>query len=161
MKRARLALICLALSAVALVACKRDQPAPQAAPPPATAPAPAQAPAPEPVVMGISVAEVQPARIPDGNAEAAEPTDVFNAHDELAVLVFTDGAGEAELAARWTYGSDREPIDVHSESHGIQTDGPAIHQFRISKPDGFPPGAYQVQILLDGVPAMTRELTVQ
>ncbi len=164
MKRARLALICLALSSVALVACKRDQPVPETAPAPAAAPAPAQTPAPavpEPVVMGISVTEVQPARIPDGNAEAAEPTDVFSPQDALAVLVFTEGAGEAELAARWTFDNGDEQIDVHSESHGIQTDGPSIHQFRINKPDGFPVGAYQVEILLDGVPAMTRDLTVQ
>ncbi|MCK9488550.1 MAG: hypothetical protein M0Q42_03965 [Xanthomonadales bacterium] len=165
MKCTRLALICLVLSTVALAACKRDQPATESAAPPAMAPAPAQAPAapaaPEPVVMGISVTEVQPARIPDGNAESAEPTDVFSPQDELAVLVFTDGAGEAELSAGWTYVNGDEHIDVHSESHTIQTDGPAIHQFRINKPDGFPAGAYQVEILLDGVPAMTRDLTVQ
>lgn len=161
MKRLPIALTCLVLT-FTLVACKREQPATEAVPPPAAAPMAEPAPAvPAPLSAGIHVIEVQPARIPDGNAEAAEPTDVFAPTDDLAVLVFTEGTGEAELAARWTYGSADGRIDVHSESHPIQTDGPTIHQFRINKPDGFPVGPYQVQILLDGEPAMSRELTVQ
>jgi len=73
--------------------------------------------------------------------------------------VLTEGEGAGIIAARWTYGPERQP--VYQEEHKIDAKGPGVNNFRITKPDGFPAGDYQVDILLDGAVVSTREFKVQ
>lgn len=50
---------------------------------------------------------------------------------------------------------------VDSTSQAVTTSGPAVTEFHISKPDGWPPGAYRVEILADGRVTGTRKFEVR
>jgi hypothetical protein len=149
--------------AFALVACKKDDPAPTPvpAPPPVSQPAttPPPAPVPAPAATSVRVAEVQMARMVGEDMRATEPTTTFAATDAIYAVELTEGAGNGTLGARWTFGAEREP--VHQEEHSIQATGPGVHNFRITKPDGFPAGDYQVEVVLDGAVVQTRDFKVQ
>jgi hypothetical protein len=152
----------IVFATVALSACNRDKAATAESPVPAPATSPA-APASESAATSpsdtLTVAEVQMAKAVGEDMRAAEPTTTFSPNDAIHAVVLTEGAGSATIAARWTYGADRQP--VYQEEHRIEANGPGVNNFRITKPDGFPAGDYQVEILLDGVVASTREFKVQ
>jgi hypothetical protein len=74
--------------------------------------------------------------------------DEFGATDTIYAAVDTEGAASgATLTARWTY-QDGQVVDESTQT--ISPTGPAVTEFHISRPGGFPPGDYQVEILLDG-----------
>ena len=50
---------------------------------------------------------------------------------------------------------------VKEDTATISATGPATSEFHISKPDGWPVGAYQVDITMDGKPAGTKAFKVQ
>lgn len=146
--------------ALALVACKKDEPAPTPAPaPPPAASTPAAAPPSAPAPAPVRIAEVQMARMVGEDMRATEPATTFAGTDAIYAVVLTEGTGNGTLGARWTYGAEREP--VYQEEHAIQATGPGVHNFRITKPDGFPAGDYQVEIVLDGTVVQTRDFKVQ
>ena len=75
-------------------------------------------------------------------------TDDFAPMDTIYVAVETEGAvAGSPLTARWTF-QDGQVVDESSQT--ISPTGPAVTQFHISKPDGFPVGNYSVEILLNG-----------
>jgi hypothetical protein len=149
-------LVCLALL-LGLAACeRREAQAPTTAtPPPATIPAPAPAPAAAPFrVSGVQV----------GNAIGADksvvaPTTSLAPGDTIYASVNTEGAApKVTLTARWTY-EDGQLVDESSQT--IAPEGPATSEFHISKPDGWPAGRYQVQILADGTAVATQQFEVR
>lgn len=150
------------LLATGLAACKRDEaPTPIPSEPAQSAPAQAQS-APSaatPVTARPEIAEVQLARAVGEDMRATEPTMNFKPADAIYAIVMTEGVGSAELGARWTYGANRQP--VYQEQHRIDATGPGVHNFRITKADGFPAGNYRVEITLDGVVAATRDFKVE
>lgn len=148
--------------ALALVACKKDEPAPTPAPvPPPAAGVPPAAPPPAaaPAQAGVRIAEVQMARMVGEDMRATEPTTTFAPADAIYAVVLTEGTGAGTIGARWSYGAEREP--VYQEEHAIEPTGPGVHNFRITKPDGFPAGDYQVEIVLDGAVVQTRDFKVE
>lgn len=168
----RSALVAVVLAAT-LVACKKSEapapapastPAPTstpapAAPPPAATPAPAPAPTTAPAPAPLSVAEVQLARAVGEDKRATEPTTTFKPADAIHAVVLTEGAGTGKLGARWSYGPDKQT--VHEEEHDLNAPGPGVSDFHITKPDGFPTGDYQVEILLNGTIVATRAFKVE
>ncbi len=50
---------------------------------------------------------------------------------------------------------------VQEDSMTVDSAGPATHDFNVSKPDGWPAGDYQVEVMLDGQSAGTTKLTVK
>jgi hypothetical protein len=88
-----------------------------------------------------------------GNAIRADrrvidETDDFRPTDTIYASVVTEGAASgSSLTARWTY-QDGQVVDETTQT--ISPTGPAVTEFHISKPDGFPTGNYQVEILLNG-----------
>jgi hypothetical protein len=75
-------------------------------------------------------------------------TDDFRPNETIYAVVETDGAASgSRLTARWTY-QDGQVVDETTQT--IAASGPNVTEFHISKPDGFPVGNYQVEILLDG-----------
>lgn len=159
MYRMRPTALILALAVASLAACKKDEPAPPP-PPPAPAPAPAPAaPPPPPAPAPLAVADVQLANALDEAGKAIAVIDTFAPSDGIYALVHTTGAGNAALAASWTYGAER--LAVHQEEHRIDTTGPNTHVFRITKEDGFPAGDYQVEISLDGNVVSSKQFKVQ
>ncbi|MGH7444636.1 MAG: hypothetical protein ACREKM_07155, partial [Longimicrobiales bacterium] len=111
----------------------------------------------------------EPVRVTEvelGNAIGADmrvsdddDTDDFGPNDTIYASVATTGtATGSTLTARWTF-EDGQVVDESSQT--ITPNGPAVTEFHISKPDGFPAGSYQVEILLDGTSVETRDFEVQ
>lgn len=159
--KVRNSLVAVGLTAlIALAGCKKDEPA--APPPPATPPPASQAPAappPPPPAPAFTVTEIQTAVVVGEDASSARPTATFAPTDQITALVFTSGTGGHALAARWTYGADRQT--VYEEDAKLEATGASVHQFSISKADGFPTGDYQVEILVDGASAGSRQFKVE
>lgn len=158
MYRIRPTALILALAAVSLTACKKDEPAPP--PPPVAAPAPAPvAPPPPPAAQPLTVTDVRLGNTLGEDGNPATVLDTFAPADAIHAVVSTTGTGNATLAANWTYGADRQA--VHQEEHRIDTDAPAKHLFRIHMDDGFPTGDYQVDISLNGTVVSSKSFKVQ
>lgn len=93
-------------------------------------------------------------RVTEGNE-----TDTFRPSDMIHASVGTDGVGSGTvLTARWTY-QDGQVVDETSQT--ISPTGPANTEFHIMKPDGFPTGSYQVEILLDGRSVERKDFVVR
>jgi hypothetical protein len=93
--------------------------------------------------------------------KVSAPTEVFAKGDTIHASIDTTGAGTATVVARWTYSKDGQTVPVKEETATITPTGPATTEFHISKPDGWPVGDYQVEVLVDGKSAATRSFKVQ
>ena len=145
-------------SALALAACgKKDEPKVAPAPTPSAAPAPAPAPAP----AAVAVSGVSAGKAIGADKKITAATDSFAKTDTMYVSVDTTGAGTAKLDAKWTYRKGDKVAVVKEDSMTINANGPATNEFHVSKPDGWPAGDYQVDVMLDGKPAGSKKLTVK
>jgi hypothetical protein len=127
--------ISLFLACCALAACSR----PATSVPPATQQG------------ALKVADIRLGRSIGVDKTVAETSDSFKPADTFYVSVRTEGTSpSATLKARWTY-EDGQPVDESTQS--IAPSGPAVTEFHVSKPDGWPTGSYKVEVLLDGVSA--------
>ena len=87
-----------------------------------------------------------------------DQTDSFSPKDTFYLSVRTEGdATNARLSARWTY-EDGQVVDDSTQT--IAPSGPAVTEFHISKPDGWPTGGYKVEVSLNGAPAGRKEFRV-
>ena len=146
--------------AVALGACgKKAEPPP--APAPTPAPAPAPTPAPTPAPAGVTLSSVSLGKSVGADKKVTAPSEVFAKGDTIHASVDTSGTGSATLAAKWTYSKDGKTAPVKEDSATITPTGPATTEFHIAKPDGWPLGDYQVEILLDGKSVSTKSFKVQ
>jgi type V secretory pathway adhesin AidA len=151
-------------AALALSACKRDEPVTTtdvATPAPAPAPAPAPQPPSGPPVAAVTAVDLGNAIDADGRVVAG--TSTFAPTDTITASVTTDtGAPQTSatgtLAARWTFEDGQV---VNEESKTFQFDGRGTTNFQISKPDGWPVGRYRVEISLDGDVVQTRDFEVR
>jgi large exoprotein involved in heme utilization and adhesion len=107
----------------------------------------------------VKVTRIDVGRSVAADKTIAEKTASFRPADTFHVSVATDGSGpSATLTARWTY-EDGQVVDESRQS--ISPTGSAtVTEFHLSKPDGWPAGAYKVEVLLNGSSAGTREFTV-
>jgi hypothetical protein len=96
---------------------------------------------------------------PDNRVTAANVTDTFRPTDMIYASVATDGAASgSSLTARWTY-EDGQVVDETTET--LTAAGPSVTQFHIMKPDGFPTGSYQLEILVDGRSVERKDFAVR
>lgn len=145
-------------STIALAACgKKDEPAPV----PAPSPAPTVETAPAPMPAGIAVSSVSTGAAIGEDKKVTAAQDSFAPDDTMYVSVDTTGSGTATLAAKWTYHKGGQVAVVQEDSMTVTTTGPATHEFHVSKPDGWPAGDYQVEVMLDGQPAGSKRVTVK
>lgn len=131
---------------------KKDEPRVTTAPtPPAASPAPA---------AGVTVARLTVGNAvgPDKKVQGAAAT--IAPRDTIYVSIDTTGAGETTLKSRWTYLKDGKSQLVNEDTQKVRTNGPATHEFHISKPDGWPKGDYQVEVFVNDASAATRRFTV-
>lgn len=148
----------LVSTALALAACgKKEEPAPA----PAPAPAPSVEPASTPAPAGIAVSSVAAGSAIGADKKVTVATDSFAPSDTIYVSVDTTGSGSAKLDAKWTYHKGGNVAVVKEDSMTIDSAGPATHEFHVSKPDGWPAGDYRVEVMLDGVSAGSKTLTVK
>jgi hypothetical protein len=159
---------CLTLLAVALplslAACKRSEQPP--APTPAPAPAPtaekAPAPAPAPVVDPFRVTGLTVGNAIGPDKQVTSPTSTLAPTDTIYVSVASAGkADSVKLTARWTYLDPAGDMLVSESSETIAPTGPAVTEFHVSKPDGWPAGRYKVEILKDGFATGAQQFEVR
>lgn len=106
----------------------------------------------------VAVADVQLGRAVRLDKRIASPAEAFAPADTIYASVVTEGqADHVRLTARWI----REGELLAEVSQGIAPVGTVVSEFNVSKPRGFAPGAYEVEILVDGVPAGGRRFTVR
>ena len=131
----------LCLMAFALAGCSRQE----TSSPPATEGA-------------FKVATISLGRTIAADKTVGDQTDSFRPKDTFYLSVRTEGdAKSARLSARWTY-EDGQVVDESTQT--IAPTGPAVTEFHISKPDGWPKGGYKVEVSLNGAPAGGKEFRV-
>jgi len=150
--------LALALVAVGLVACKKD-------PPPAPAPAPAppttQAPPPPAAPAAVTVSSATLGSAVGADKKVTAPKESFAKNDTIYVAVDTAGSGSANLKAKWTYVSGGKSVPVKEDTQAIQAAGPSTTEFHVSKPDGWPAGDYQVEVMLNDQVVQTKKFAVK
>ena len=148
----------LVSTALALAACgKKEEPAPA----PAPAPAPSVEPAPTPAPAGIAVSSVTVGNAIGADKKVTVAADVFAKTDTIYASVDTTGSGTAKLDVKWTYRKGADVAVVSEDSMTINATGPATNEFHVSKPDGWPAGDYEVEVMLDGKSVGSRKFTVK
>ncbi len=149
-------LLVAAIGAVALVGCKKQEPAPAPAPE-ASMPAPVNEPAPAASALSVTSISV-------GNAAAADktvaPLATLGAKDKIIVSVKTDGtASNATVAARLTY---QDGQVAGEQSATLNTEGAETTNLEFSNTNDWPAGKYRAEVTLDGQPAgMAQEFEVK
>ena len=86
------------------------------------------------------------------------PMSSFAPTDTIYASVATEGTGSGSLTARWQF-EDGQVVDETTQS--ISPSGTGHTEFHISMPDGFPSGAYTVEILVNGQRAATESYAVR
>jgi hypothetical protein len=89
------------------------------------------------------------------------PASSFAKTDTIYAAVETDGSGTATLKAKWTYHKGDKVAVVNENSQTLAATGPAVTEFHISKPDGWPTGDYQVEVFLNDASAGAQKFAVQ
>jgi hypothetical protein len=106
----------------------------------------------------VRVTDVDLGRSLGADKRIADKTDSFKPTDTIYVSVATDGsAPSATLKARWTYAEGQL---VQESSQTIAPTGPAVTEFHVAKPDGWPKGTYKVEVLLNGNSVETESFKV-
>ena len=127
---------------VALAACSKKEapPAPTPAPTPPAAQAPAAAP--------FALAAIDLGKQIGADKKVTESVTVFAPADTIYASVASTGASPSvTLKARWTY-EDGQVVNESTQT--IAPTGPAVTEFHIAKPSGWPAGKYQVEISANG-----------
>jgi hypothetical protein len=151
--RTRAALVAAVLAgAVALTGCKKAEapaPTPTAAPvEPTAVPAPA-----------VTVTDLSLGKSVGADKKVQTPTDRFSPKDTIFAAVSTGGSAPSSvIAVKWTFGDGQT---VKEDSKTIALTGPAVTEFSIQKPTGWPKGNYKVEVTVDGKPGPSKTFTVQ
>ncbi len=150
-------LVAALLLGLTLAACgKKEQPAP---PPAAVTPPPA--PVQDLVNVPVSVKGISLGNAIGDTKQVAAPMDSFGAKDTIYAVVQTIGTGKSTLKAVWTFHKGDKTAPVNETTQEIDAAGPANSEFHISKPDGWPVGDYQVEVLLNGTSVGTQKFSVK
>jgi hypothetical protein len=155
----RIQYLIIAAFVLGIAGCKKEAPPPPP-PPPAAAPAP-KVEAPPPAPAGVSVAGISLGKAIGADKKVTASTDTFAKGDTIYAAVETTGAGSADLKAKWTFHKGDKVADVSEETTTINATGPAVTSFKVSKPSGWPPGDYQVEISAGGKSAGVKKFSVK
>jgi hypothetical protein len=141
--------LALGLAALAATGCKKNAPAPPQEEATAPAPAPAE----------FSVSTIELGKGIGADKRVTAPVTTFKPKDTIYVSVATEGAAPSKtITAKWSF-EDGQVVKEGSES--IAPTGPAVTEFHISKPGGWPAGKYRVDIAVDGAAAGSKEFEVK
>jgi len=122
---------------------------------PAASPAPAPAPA---AATAVRVTDVDLGRAVGQDKRVTDKADSFTPSETIYVSVRTEGsASAATLKARWTYEGGQV---VQESSQTIAPTGTAVTEFHVAKADGWPKGAYKVEVFLNGNSVETESFKV-
>jgi len=142
-------------AAAVLVGCAKKEPPPPP-PEPTAVPVPTAAPTPAP----FKVTSVDLGKSIGDDKKIKDAATTFAPKDTIYAAVSSEGsAAKVTLKARWTYGAKGTP--VNEETRDIAPTGPAVTEFHIAKPSGWPAGKYKLEVSADGNPAATKEFEVK
>lgn len=140
-----------------LVACKKKETAPPRPSPETTYSLPAPAPAPAPA--GLQFRELRLGKAVNADKSVSTDIGTFAPGDTLYASVATSGSSASSpIRALWTY---QDGQVVSDDTQTVSGTGSDMTEFHISKPDGFPPGNYKLEIFIDGRSAMNRSFEVR
>ncbi|MEO8587388.1 MAG: hypothetical protein ABI584_14580 [Acidobacteriota bacterium] len=153
MKTFRPAAMLALVAAVALGACAKKEPPP---PPPTPIPAPTAVPTPVP----FKVKDVDLGKSIGDDKKIKDAAAAFAPKDTIYAAVSSEGAAaKATLKARWTFGAKNQV--VNEETRDIAPMGPAVTEFHIAKPSGWPVGKYKLEVSADGASVATKDFEVK
>jgi hypothetical protein len=118
-----------------------------------------QPPAPSPTPHPVQVTELRLGAVLGLDKRVPVESSTFRPQDTVFVSVVTQGfASRVRLGARWL---DPSGSLLGEMDQAIAPAGTAVSEFHLWKPGGFAPGAYQVEIWLDGARVDARSFTVE
>ena len=140
------------LAASSLAGCSKKE-----APPPPAAPAP-----PAPAAAPAAVTSVSLGKSVGPDKKISAPSETMGVKDTIYASVETTGVGKATVVkAKWTFTDSKgNAVPVHEDTQTLDLDGPATHEFHITKKTPWPKGAYNVEVLLNGVSAAKKGFSV-
>lgn len=152
--------LAVALAALSLAACKKNQAASAAdttavaATKDTTSMAPAAAPT-------LSVASVDLGKSIGADKKVSAPSTTFGPRDTIYAAVNTEGAATGTLSAKWSFVQGTKETVIDSASKSVTPTGPATTEFHITKKGAWPAGQYKVDISLNGVSASVKNFEVK
>ncbi|MFN2633398.1 MAG: hypothetical protein ABR610_08300 [Thermoanaerobaculia bacterium] len=161
--------VALALGPLALIlpsgACRKGDDAgrpgnSQAAPAGNGASAPASGASTEAAPAAVHVTDVSLGKSVGPDRKVQSPTDRFGPNDTIFASVSTDGAGKAAtIFARWTFEDGQV---IRNDQKTVSPSGPAVTDFSVEKPGGWPKGGYKLDVSVDsGGAASTKTFRVE
>jgi hypothetical protein len=105
----------------------------------------------------LRVTDIQLGRSVNADSTIANPTTTFAPRDTIYLSVSTAGVGSGTISVRWTY----EGRVVDEPKRQVSYRDLAATDFSLKSIAGFPPGAYTVEVFLDGQPVGSREFRVE
>jgi hypothetical protein len=105
----------------------------------------------------LTVETIQIGRSLNSDNSVAAHTTRFKPKDTMYASVITRARGAGTLTAKWMFGGRV----VSDQKKDVSYNERAATEFHFSAADGFPPGEYSVEILLDGKPVDTRTMRVE
>jgi hypothetical protein len=104
-----------------------------------------------PVQSAVRVTDVDLGISLGPDKRVTDQVEIVKPNETVYVSVVTEGtAPAATLKARWTY-ADGQVVDESTQT--LAPNGRAVTEFHVSKPDGWPRGAYKVELFLNDAPA--------
>lgn len=104
----------------------------------------------------LQVANIQVGRAINPDGSVGSPTTLFKRNETIYVSALTGAAGSGTIGIKWMYG-DRVIDEPKKE---VSFKGPGATEFHLQNSGGFPPGAYSVEVFVDGVSAGRRTFKV-
>ena len=104
----------------------------------------------------LRVSAIQLGRALGIDNSIAVHTTTFKTNETIYVSVLTETTGSGTIVARWTLAGRT----VSEQTKNVSYSGAAATEFHLQSADGFPPGQYMVQILVDGKPIGERDFRV-
>jgi hypothetical protein len=105
----------------------------------------------------LKVATLQLGRTLNSDNTVANITTRFKMGDSIYAAALTNETGASTITARWSF-NGRVVSDTDKK---VSYKGQAATAFEFKSADGFPPGDYKVEILVDGQPAVERDFRVE
>ena len=108
---------------------------------------------------GVRVTEVTLGRSVGGDKAITDRTDTFKPNDTIYASVATEGSSpSATLRAKWSFEGGQL---VDESTRTIAPNNRERTEFHISKPDGWPPGKYKLEVFLNDQLTETKNFDVR